>query len=65
MFRAPHYTAGEPGTGFSAWDEKGIPTLDDKGEALAKKRRKNLEKEYERQVKLHEEYLAAKAAGEV
>ncbi|PKI84127.1 cysteine--tRNA ligase [Malassezia vespertilionis] len=59
MFRAPHVH------NFGAWDAQGIPTADDKGEALAKKRRKNLEKEYERQCKLHAEYLAAKDAGEI
>lgn len=60
MFRPPHSQEG-----YGGWDEQGIPTLDANGEALAKKRRKNLEKEHERQVKLHEDYLAARAAGEI
>ncbi|WFD31409.1 cysteine--tRNA ligase [Malassezia sp. CBS 17886] len=64
MFRPPHYLA-QDGLAFGAWDEQGIPTHDDKGATLAKKRRKNLEKEYERQVRLHAEYLAAREAGEV
>ncbi|WFD36089.1 cysteine--tRNA ligase [Malassezia cuniculi] len=59
MFRPPH------AEGYGTWDEQGIPTHDDKGEALAKKRRKNLEKEYERQTKLHTDYLAARDAGEI
>lgn len=65
MFRAPHYTPSADAPAFGTWDEHGIPTHDDKGEALAKKRRKNLEKEYERQVKLHHEFLAAKQTGEI
>ncbi|WFC93795.1 cysteine--tRNA ligase [Malassezia brasiliensis] len=65
MFRAPHYTPSADAPAFGTWDERGIPTHDVQGEAIAKKRRKNLEKEYEKQVKLHNEYLAAREAGEI
>ena len=59
MFRAPHTNQ------YTAWDQQGIPTQDEQGEALGKKRRKNLEKEYERQLKLHADYLAAREANEI
>ena len=59
MFRAPHTDE------YRGWDEQGIPTQDQQGEALSKKRRKNLEKEYERQIKLHAEYIAAREAHEI
>ncbi|WFD23655.1 cysteine--tRNA ligase [Malassezia equina] len=59
MFQPPHCDQ------YSAWDELGLPTADKEGEAVAKKRRKNLEKERERQIKLHEAFLAAREAGEI
>ncbi|WFD02732.1 cysteine--tRNA ligase [Malassezia obtusa] len=65
MFRAPHYTPSADAPAFGTFDERGIPTHDVHGEAIAKKRRKNLEKEYERQVKLHNDYLAAREAQEI
>lgn len=65
MFREPHYVPTADAPGFGAWDDQGIPTAASNGEALSKKRRKNLEKDFERQSKLHADYLAAKAAGEV
>lgn len=60
MFRAPACNEG-----YTAWDEQGIPTIDKEGKDLAKKRRKNLEKEYEKQGKLHADFLAAKEVGEI
>ncbi|KAI8906879.1 tRNA synthetases class I (C) catalytic domain-containing protein, partial [Gorgonomyces haynaldii] len=42
---------------YSQWDERGIPTKDKEGLDLAKSRRKKLEKEYQQQEKLHQEYL--------
>jgi len=42
---------------FSAWDEDGLPTKDAKGEDVPKSRGKKLRKEWEKQKKLHEEYL--------
>lgn len=45
MFRSPEY---------SAWDDDGLPTKDKEGEEITKSRRKKLEKDWERQKKLHE-----------
>ena len=42
---------------YTAFDDKGIPTHDAEGAELSKKKRKNAEKQYEQQRKLHEEYL--------
>ncbi|KAK5164664.1 cysteinyl-tRNA synthetase [Saxophila tyrrhenica] len=44
---------------FSEWDEEGLPTKDASGEPLAKSRVKKLKKDWERQKKLHEAYLAS------
>ena len=50
---------------YSEWDERGLPTKDKEGVELAKKRRKNLEKDFEKQTKLHREFLEAKEKGEI
>ena len=50
---------------FSEWDERGLPTKDQQGAELAKKRRKNLEKDFDKQTKLHKEFLEAKQKGEI
>lgn len=42
---------------YSAWDEDGLPTKDKDGADVAKGRSKKLRKEWEKQKKLHEEYL--------
>jgi cysteinyl-tRNA synthetase len=42
---------------FSEWDAQGIPTKDNAGEPVSKSRRKKLEKEYEKQAKLHQSFL--------
>ena len=39
---------------FSAWDDDGLPTKDRDGEDIAKSRRKKLQKDWDRQKKLHE-----------
>lgn len=44
---------------YSAWDADGIPTHDAEGAELPKSRVKKLRKEWERQKKLHEAWLAA------
>lgn len=44
---------------FSAWDEDGLPTKDAKGEDVAKSKLKKLRKDWEKQKKLHEEWLAS------
>ena len=43
---------------YSKFDEKGIPTHDLEGKEITKSGRKKLEKLYEQQVKLHQEYLS-------
>jgi cysteinyl-tRNA synthetase len=42
---------------YSAWDEDGMPTKDKEGADVAKGRTKKLKKEWEKQKKLHEEFL--------
>lgn len=44
---------------FTAWDEDGLPTQDAAGEPVNKSRSKKLRKEWERQKKAHESWLAA------
>ncbi|KAJ5495202.1 cysteine--tRNA ligase [Penicillium diatomitis] len=46
---------------FSAWDEDGMPTRDASGEELTKSRTKKLRKDWERQKKAHEAWLASQA----
>ena len=50
MFRSPE---------FSAWDDDGLPTKDKDGEEITKSRRKKLQKDWERQKKLHEAWMEA------
>jgi cysteinyl-tRNA synthetase len=42
---------------FEEWDERGIPIKLKGGEEITKSKKKKYEKEYEKQTKLHEEYL--------
>ncbi|GAB7347056.1 hypothetical protein MBLNU459_g3195t1 [Dothideomycetes sp. NU459] len=44
---------------FSEWDAEGLPTKDADGKDVAKSRGKKLRKDYDRQKKLHEAWLAA------
>jgi cysteinyl-tRNA synthetase len=44
---------------FSAWDEDGLPTKTASGEDVAKSRSKKLKKDWERQKKAHEAWLAS------
>ncbi|KAJ5955263.1 hypothetical protein N7501_009542 [Penicillium viridicatum] len=46
---------------YSAWDEEGIPTRDTAGEEITKSRAKKLRKDWERQKKAHEAWLATQA----
>ena len=50
MFRLPD---------FSAWDDDGLPTKDKEGEEITKSRRKKLQKDWERQKRLHEAWTEA------
>jgi cysteinyl-tRNA synthetase len=54
MFR----TSGE----YLEWDESGIPTVDVAGDMVSKNKRKKLVKEWEKQKKMHEEWLATQQA---
>jgi cysteinyl-tRNA synthetase len=47
---------------YSAWDQDGLPTRDSAGEEMTKSKAKKLRKEWERQKKLHEAWLAANGA---
>lgn len=42
---------------YGEWDANGIPTKDAKGEEVTKSKRKKLVKDWERQKRLHEEWL--------
>ena len=44
---------------FSAWDDDGLPTRDKEGEEITKSRKKKLQKDWERQKKLHEAWKEA------
>ncbi|TKA83569.1 hypothetical protein B0A55_00376 [Friedmanniomyces simplex] len=44
---------------YSAWDAEGLPTHDAEGKEVAKSRGKKLRKEWERQRKLHQGWVAA------
>lgn len=43
---------------FSAWDDDGVPTKDSEGKDVTKSRMKKLRKDWERQAKLHEAWVA-------
>lgn len=44
---------------YSEWDAEGLPTKDKEGEEVTKSRAKKLRKDWERQKKLHEAFLAS------
>ncbi|KAJ5759836.1 hypothetical protein N7520_006992 [Penicillium odoratum] len=46
---------------YSAWDDEGLPTRDAAGEEITKSRAKKLRKDWERQKKAHEAWLASQA----
>ncbi|KAG0059548.1 hypothetical protein BGZ89_000307 [Linnemannia elongata] len=50
---------------YGSFDESGIPVTDKEGQELPKSRRKKLQKEWDVQKKLHEDYLAEKAKGTI
>ena len=47
---------------YSAWDEDGVPTKDRDGEEITKSRGKKLRKDWDRQKKFHESWLAGQRA---
>jgi cysteinyl-tRNA synthetase len=59
MFRPPNDDM------YEAWDEEGMPTRERGGEPLAKSRLKKLKKDWERQKKAHEAWLAVQRNREV
>lgn len=52
MFRPPNV----PEKTYSAWDDRGLPTLDGEGVEISKAKGKKLLKEFEAQVKGNAEY---------
>ena len=51
MFKTPEY---------ADWDENGIPTKEKDGSDVTKSKRKKLQKDWEKQKKIHEQWLASK-----
>jgi cysteinyl-tRNA synthetase len=47
---------------YLEWDESGIPTVDAAGNAVSKSRRKKLLKDWDKQKKIHEQWLATQRA---
>mmetsp|Transcript_8191 Transcript_8191/g.16548 ORF Transcript_8191/g.16548 Transcript_8191/m.16548 type:complete len:107 (+) Transcript_8191:1941-2261(+) len=50
---------------YSEWDDEGMPTKLSDGQEVTKSGRKKLEKERDRQAKLHQKFLEARAAGNI
>ncbi|KAE8139113.1 cysteinyl-tRNA synthetase [Aspergillus pseudotamarii] len=48
---------------YSAWDEDGMPTKDAAGEPINKSRSKKLRRDWERQKKAHETWIASQSTG--
>lgn len=61
FFRPPHVNEGI----YGSWDENGIPLTDGEGKELSKNKNKTLRKEWDSQKRLHEEFLAWQASGEL
>jgi cysteinyl-tRNA synthetase len=59
MYKPPNEDA------YEAWDEDGMPTREKGGEVLTKSRLKKLRKDWERQKKAHEAWLAVQRNQEV
>lgn len=45
---------------YGSWDDRGLPLTDGEGKELSKNQTKRVQKEWEAQKRLHEEYLAWK-----
>lgn len=62
LFRPPNVPEGT----YARWDERGVPVADGEGKELSKNAAKNVKKEWDRQKKLHDEWVAwQKEGGEV
>ena len=59
MFKSPNVPEGK----YTAWDNDGIPTLDEEGKELSKNQVKKAQKDWQAQKKLHEEFLKWQAEG--
>lgn len=57
------FRGGEYAGKYGAWDGEGLPTADAEGKELPKAARKRLAKARDRQVRLHQKWQAAQAAG--
>lgn len=53
LFRPPHVPAGT----YGSWSADGVPLTDADGKELSKNKAKKVQKEWEDQRKLHEEFL--------
>jgi cysteinyl-tRNA synthetase len=60
MFRPPNVDQGI----YTAWDDTGLPIKDDKGEELTKGKSKKLKKEWDAQVKAHDEWKRIVGTGD-
>ncbi|KZT10897.1 uncharacterized protein LAESUDRAFT_721290 [Laetiporus sulphureus 93-53] len=56
IFKPPNVPEGT----YGSWDEDGIPLMDGQGEKLSKNQTKKVQKEWQQQKKLHDDFLAWK-----
>jgi cysteinyl-tRNA synthetase len=56
LFKPPNV----PENIYGSWDDRGLPLTDGEGKELSKNHTKRVQKEWEAQKRLHEEYLAWK-----
>ncbi|KAF8499666.1 tRNA synthetases class I (C) catalytic domain-containing protein [Russula emetica] len=56
LFKPPNVPEGV----YGSWDDRGLPLTDGEGKELSKNHTKRVQKEWEAQKRLHEEYLAWK-----
>lgn len=56
LFKPPNVREGV----YGSWDDRGLPLMDGEGKELSKNHTKRVQKEWEAQKRLHEEYLAWK-----
>jgi len=54
MFKPPNVPEGL----YRSWTEDGLPLMDSEGKELTKNQAKKVQKDYNNQAKLHEEFLA-------
>jgi cysteinyl-tRNA synthetase len=59
MFKPPHVEEGK----YTGWNEAGVPTLDSEGKELSKNQVKTMQKNWQVQQKLHEDFLKWQGEG--